>query len=351
MSRLIIFLLVVGVLTACGQPGPTTLPTATAPAVGQPPSTASMQTQPAPTDTPQVESTPAQLEGTPYARFAVRAPDNSVQIIDTQVPVDRRVTTGLLPLGGEAGGTVYALDFANQPPAVAADQAGTRPLDFIHEPSYGLAVWSGDQPQLGWATVSVGAPDGTPEPSQLFSSSVDGTRLTPLLTDTATITAPHLLVAQRWSQDGQFLYFSTEPYGIGGYILFSGASSLQRINVTDRSVQEVIPYNLNGGQALCLDELSSDERLVADHCARTSITIRDLSNGQTTTIQPPAEVTGFNLVGSARFSPDLTRVAFALAKRDPQNEQGWVAISDGLSGGSKLIVTGQPGEYFTIVGW
>lgn len=54
---------------------------------------------------------------------------------------------------------------------------------------------------------------------------------------------------------------------------------------------------------------------------------------------------------SARFSPDLTRVAFALAKRDPENEQGWVAVSDGLSGGSKLIVTGQPGEYFTIVGW
>ena len=44
-------------------------------------------------------------------------------------------------------------------------------------------------------------------------------------------------------------------------------------------------------------------------------------------------------------------MAFALAKRDPENEQGWLAVSDGLSGGSKLIVTGQPGEYFTIVGW
>jgi tricorn protease-like protein len=76
-----------------------------------------------------------------------------------------------------------------------------------------------------------------------------------------------------------------------------------------------------------------------------------LSSGQTTTIQPPADVTGFSLVGSARFSPDLTRVAFALAKRDPENEQGWVAVSEGLSGGSKLIVTSQPGEYFTIAGW
>ena len=158
-------------------------------------------------------------------------------------------------------------------------------------------------------------------------------------------------MAQRWSRDGQSLYFSTEPYGIGGYILFGGASSLQRVNVNDQSVQEVIPYNKDGGQMLCLDELSSDERLVADHCAKTSITIRDLSSGQTTTIQPPADVKGFNLVGSARFSPDLTRVAFALAKHDPENERGWVAVSDGLSGGSKLIMTGQPGEYLTIVGW
>jgi hypothetical protein len=93
---------------------------------------------------------------------------------------------------------------------------------------------------------------------------------------------------------------------------------------------------------ICLDELSSDERLVADHCAQTAITIRDLSGGQTSTIQPPTAASGFSLVGGARFSPDLTRVASALAKRDPSNEQGWVAISDGLSGGSKLTVTGQP---------
>ena len=100
-----------------------------------------------------------------------------------------------------------------------------------------------------------------------------------------------------------------------------------------------------------LDELSSDERLVADHCTQTSIAIRDLSSGQTTTIQPPAEAAGFGLGGSARFSPDLARMAFALAKRDPENEQGWVAVSDSLSGDSKLIATDKPGRYFTVASW
>jgi hypothetical protein len=62
-------------------------------------------------------------------------------------------------------------------------------------------------------------------------------------------------------------------------------------------------------------------------------------------------VTGFKFVGSARFNPALTRVAYALAKNDPDAEQGGVAVSDSLSGGPKLIVTGKPGEYFTVAGW
>ena len=415
MSRLIIFLLVVGMLAACGQPSSTALPTATAPT----------PTPSAPTGTPiRVDLTPAQraamqalieainvpvdqiqlisteavqwpdgclgivrmgvmcmrgpVEGfriilaanskqyefhtnqdgtavgqlakAPFVSFAVRTPDNSIRIIDTQVPVDPRpvqITTGLLPQAGEVGGAVYALDFTNQPQAVVMDQAGTRPLDFVRDPDYGLAVWSGDQPRLGWAT----SPTGEGTPSQLFVSAVDGSQLTTLLTDTATITAPHQWVAQRWSRDGQSLYFSTEPSGIGGYILFAGASSLYRVNVNDRSVQEIMPYNVNGDKLICIDELSSDDRLIADHCAMTSIAIHDLSSGQTTTIQPPADVTGSSFVGSARFSPDLTRVAFALAKGDPNAEQGWVAVSDSLSGPSKLIAMDKPGRYFTVAGW
>ncbi len=348
MSRLIVFLLIVELLAACGQPGSTTLPTATSSAPTQPIPTVLAPTQPAPTGTPI-----GQLAKAPFVSIAVRAPDNSIQIVKTQVPADPRpvqITTGLLPQAGVVSGTVYALDFMDftaQPRAVAMDKDGTRTLDFIRSPSYGLAVLSGDQPRLGWVTspISVGVP------SQLLVSATDGSQLTTLLTDTTSITAPHQWVAQRWSRDGQSLYFSTEPSGIGGYILFGGASSLYRVNVNDRGVQEVIPFKVPGGKTICLDELSSDERLIADHCANTSIAIKDLSSGQTTTIQPPADVTGFKLVGSARFNPDQTRVAFALAKRDPDAEQGWVAVSDSLSGGSKLVVTGQSGEYFTVVAW
>jgi hypothetical protein len=133
--------------------------------------------------------------------------------------------------------------------------------------------------------------------------------------------------------------------------LFGGASSLYRFNLADNSVTELIPFDAQSGKFLCLDDLSADERLLADHCAGQSLTIRDLAGGQASTIEPPAQATGFNVLGSARFNADGSRLAFALAKGDPSAEQGWVAVSDGLSGGSRLVATSQPGEYFTVIGW
>ena len=44
-----------------------------------------------------------QLAKAPFVSIAVRLPDNSIQIVDTQVPVDPRpvqITTGLLPQAG-----------------------------------------------------------------------------------------------------------------------------------------------------------------------------------------------------------------------------------------------------------
>ena len=56
-------------------------------------------------------------------------------------------------------------------------------------------------------------------------------------------------------------------------------------------------------------------------------------------------------MGSARFSPTGDRVAFALAQGDPSNERGWVAISDRSGGVAKSILAGEPGSYYTALGW
>jgi tricorn protease-like protein len=67
-------------------------------------------------------------------------------------------------------------------------------------------------------------------------------------------------------------------------------------------------------------------------------------------IQPPAALT-FGQIGSAAFSPDSRRVAYALARGEASNEQGWLVVSDGVSGGSRLIGQSQPQAYFSVLGW
>jgi len=159
------------------------------------------------------------------------------------------------------------------------------------------------------------------------------------------------LVAEFWSADGQSLYFSKEPVGLGGYIPFSGASNLYQINIATKEVTEIIPQGSSTEPQACLDAISGDYRYVADHCTQNVITIRDLQTGTSTTIQAPADVTDYRLMGSARFSPAGDRVAFALAQGNPDSERGWVAVADRTGSTSTMILAGEAGSYYTVLGW
>jgi len=289
-------------------------------------------------------------------RIAVRTPDGSVQIVPIDVQNTLQPPTpaaqNFLPSGGSARGTVYALSNASPSSVTATDASGTRTLDFIQKPNYGLAVWPGDatnSPLLAWGTYL----NYDTMMTELFVSAPDGSGLVTLLSEKVESTPPYSLIAQRFSADGKSLYFSKEPYGIGGYILFGGASSLYRIDLTSKQVTEIIPLDLKKTQSpfICLDAFSVDYSVVADHCTPGVITVRSLDTGHSVTILPPTVVKDKSILGSARFSPDGSRLAFAGAKGNPDAEQGWLAVSDGLGSSSSLIITSQPGQYFTVLGW
>ena len=287
-------------------------------------------------------------------RVAVLQLDGSVQIVDSGFSaLGVSLNQGLLPQGGAVGGTAYVLDFKDQPQALRVDANGAAVLPFVDKPNYGLAVWPGngaDKPRLAWAT----SPNGEAAVTQLFIATADGSSVTPVLTETiAPGDPPYQLIAERWSADGQSLYYSREPYGIGGYIPFSGASSLYRYNLADGSVTELIPFNPTaGGRMICLDDLNADVSLAVGHCADPkTINVHNLAGGPDQIITAPGTVTDFNLAGGARFSPDGARVAFGLAKGDPSGEQGYLALSDGLGGQSNFLDTTGPGYYYTVVAW
>jgi Ig-like domain from next to BRCA1 gene/WD40-like Beta Propeller Repeat len=285
-------------------------------------------------------------------RLVIQDSDGNFQIANLDVllnPTARPTFNGFLPSGGSAAGNAYVLD-PNHLKAVVTDGNQFRDLIFVQSPTnYGLAVWPGDaytSPRLAWATQNLGGDSS----STIKLSNPDGTQFDTLLTQDA-LNPPSQLMVEFFSADGQWLYFSKEPVGLGGYILFSGGSNLYKINIDTKKVSEVIPQVSTSGPQACLDAISADYRYVADHCAQNTIAIRNLTSGETTIIQPPTDLTGYGFVGSARFSPDGSRVAYALGKGDQNAEQGWVAVSEGLNGGSKLILTSQAGSYYTVAGW
>jgi hypothetical protein len=285
-------------------------------------------------------------------KVIVLASDGTLQVANLNVPLNptaRPTFNSFLPSGGGAESAAYVLD-ANQGKAVVTNGNGFQNLIFVQSPTlYGLAVWPGDAKspaRLAWATQ-----DSANHSSTIKISSLDGAYFDTLLTQDSP-NPPSQLMAQFFSPDGRWLYFSKEPIGIGGYILFSGGSSLYKINVTTRQVVDVIATDLTEEPEGCLDAISPDFLYVAEHCTQNFIRIRDLTSGGAFNFMPPAEITtGSQLAGSARFSPDGKKLAYAIGKSVQDDEQGWVAVSDTRFDNSKVIMTSPVGSYYTIAGW
>ncbi len=283
--------------------------------------------------------------------LVVEAYDRSVRTVDASVPLNSTVRpffNSFLPRGGSSNGIGYVID-PNNPDALAVGSNGPQIVQFIQNPAiYGLAVWPGNassQPRLAWGTAS----SGLSQSSTIMISALDGTQSDTLLSQDSPNPATEL-VPEFWSADGQTLYFSKEPLGIGGYILFAGGSSLYKVDITTKEVSEVIPLGPSDGPQACIDAISADYRYVADHCALKAITVRDLQNNISAAIQPPDEISGYTFLGDARFSRNGNHLAYALAMTDQGSEQGWIALSQ-LNGGSKVILTSPIGILYNLAGW
>jgi hypothetical protein len=309
---------------------------------------AACRTGPAPTAT-LMPSVPPAPSATPTANvepspgFLIAAPDKSLMFVgfDGQP----------LPLGAAAETRYVLADLSVDPgwvQAYAVGPQGARRLDFVPRVINGFAAYQppNAEGKLAWVTWSSQGNTG-PVDSQIFVSGLDGSQAYAALKDSGD----GILSVVRWSADGQRLYFSRESMGIGGYILFGGYSNLWEMNVADASTREIVPgANTN----ICLDDISPDESQVAQHCSRQTIGVLSPAGGGETQIQPPPEVTEFHQLGDARFSPDGSRLAFGLARGDVEHEddeQGWVAVSQGMSGPAKLVATSPAKDYFSVWGW
>lgn len=159
-------------------------------------------------------------------------------------------------------------------------------------------------------------------------------------------------VPVRWSSDGARIYYSQErPVAPAYSSILGGFSTLYVYQEMKSEGMALITSDEISGDR-CLDDLSPNETLVAYHCTAAGIGILDLVNSEEVAIiYLPNDLTGWTLVGSTRFSPDSSRIAFAAARGDSTNEQGWVLVTDDLNGASRLIATAPVGDYYTVETW
>ena len=251
---------------------------------------------------------------------------------------------------GVVGDTIYAVGLSHAAYAIRAD--AITPLTFVDPSASSLAAWPGDGallPRLAW---NVSAFSGTASLSKIVMSSVIGSDVRTGVEE--TVEQPTALNVARWSKDGNTLYYSREPVGIGGYILFGGASSLFALDFTTGVTRTLVPFGEGGLGMICITDLSPDETQVAHVCQRDHAGLLNLTTGQTTTIDLPAQFNPADAgaLGSALFSPDGTRLAYAIARHNPDNEQGWLAVSTDLrTSGDQPIVTSEPGTFVSVKSW
>jgi len=140
-----------------------------------------------------------------------------------------------------------------------------------------------------------------------------------------------------------------------GFPPFVGAANLWAFDPQSGSSVELASDDVTRGK-LCLDAISPDDRLVAHHCDEGQITLLDLETGVATAVSLPDQVDSGAHLGSVRFSPDGSRIAFAAMTGGIgliEETQGYVAVSDSLSlgGGSHVVVTSEAGKWFSVAAW
>jgi hypothetical protein len=318
---------------------------------------------PPPSDTPPPTLAPAtatraptDTSEPPTATAAPSATPAPVILLAIVSPAKKVGLTSLdgqsLPLA-QAPGNLYALanlsaDLGAASQAYLIGPQGVKALAFVNHSSEGFASFTGagaPNGEVAWDHWTTNASGGKVD-SEIFMANSDGSKLRSVL----TLQGDRVLHVVRFSLDGQTLYYSQEPLGLEGYILFSsGVSDLFALDLASGTSSQVVPEAAAG--VICLDDFAPDASLVALHCNPKTIDVLDTTTGVIGQIAAPAGEADWQLHGDVRISPDQARVAYGLARGDPNHEQGWVAVSDSLTGTSHLVATAPAGDYYSVKGW
>ncbi len=154
-----------------------------------------------------------------------------------------------------------------------------------------------------------------------------------------------------WSDDGSALLLHNAPIGVGGYILFWTYLGVQAHPLTD--MQQSIPLgDLDGfaGDLSMTAQVARD----ADYVVQ-GIQVTTVADGTTVTYPLPPLGEPVYAGGNAHFSPSRTRLAYQVARENPEDEKFWTIVVDLTTGQSRVVYeqtfTEEDWDFDYIAGW
>ncbi|OGT26299.1 MAG: hypothetical protein A2Z17_01660 [Gammaproteobacteria bacterium RBG_16_66_13] len=220
------------------------------------------------------------------------------------------------------GSTVYYLKPSTG--AVAEVSAtGTSDLSFTATAGLSAFTVSPDEGSIAWSTSTY----TDQVVSQLWLAAIDGSGIhVALESDPADeIAAWFALEPVAFGTDGSLVY-AWQITGIGGYILFGGHSSLYRYDPVSATTTPWAPL-LSDSTGPCWNTVREDLAFAVGHCIGTDGTLavreRNLQSG--IDVAFPA-FPGQGQAGAGAYSPSGQRLAYAIARGDPDAEAGQIIV-------------------------
>ena len=136
--------------------------------------------------------------------------------------------------------------------------------------------------------------------------------------------------------DGATLVYHEMPQGIGGYILFWTYRSVRTLNINTQAIE--LLGDLDGFSA----DLNQLAVVTRDDSSVTGLSVTDRTTGQQNYYPLPILGEQVQTGGNAYFSPGNTKVAYQVARSNPENEQFWTIVVDLASGTSHIAYVDTP---------
>lgn len=215
-----------------------------------------------------------------------------------------------------AGNYLFYLDSSTQMAHRATFDGTILDMPFVNPGGNffeGQILPSPDGERIAWGTTAFEPNAAGDTHIQVTVANVDGTGAQILLDKRLADSV--LPQPVQWSRDGSYLYFTDEPYGIGGYILFWGGPDLQQVDLATGTITEVLPDQ----GCLCAMSLSPDDAMLAIIVGidPLELVLRNILDGTERRTQLESE---HWQAGNIVWSPDSKALMYTMAIGDPEKE-------------------------------